>query len=201
MKNIKFTAKLFGLFFLVLAGALFSGCAPMSKTSKFMTVASAPTAPPAGKVLVCIHRPKAFAGHPLYTKIWDGTKFIADLGNGHSVAYVCEPGEHYFMNTSAEAEGCIEAQLLPDKTYDLWLDTLDWTFIVSFKIKPVHQDDQGRQQVAEWTKQNRWVEPGSRASGFAQNVKEQDDIRQLIEDFASGKRHDKLQHLAPDDHR
>ena len=105
------------------------------------------------------------------------------------------------MNTSAQAEGCVKAELLPDKTYDLWTDTITSTFIVSFKIKPIHQDDQGRQQVVEWTKENRWVEPGSRASAFGQNEKEQNEIRQLIEDFASGKRHDKLQYLAPDDHR
>jgi len=200
MKNIKLPVRLFGLLSLVLVSALFCGCAPISKTSKFMTVAlSAPTSPPAGKALVCIHRPKAFSGHPLYTKIWDGTKFIADLGNGHSVAYVCDPGEHYFMNTSAQAEGCVEAQLLPDKTYDLWADTLDWTFIVSFKIKPLHQDDKTRQQVAEWTKQNRWVEAASPTTVFMQAT--QDDIQKLLEEFTSGKRLDKLQHLAPDDHR
>jgi hypothetical protein len=202
MKNTQFTVRLFGLCSLVLAGALFCGCAPINKTSKFMTVAmGAPTSPPAGKALVCIHRPKAFWGNKLYTKIWDGTNFIADLGNGHSVASVCEPGKHYFMNTSAQAEGCVETDLLPDKTYDLWTDTVTATFIVSFKLKPLHQDDQARQQVAEWTKKNRWVEPGSRASGFGQNEKEQNQIRQLIEDFTSGKRHDKLQHLAADDHR
>lgn len=202
MKNTIFTIRLFGLFSLVLAGAIFSGCAPMSKTSKYMNAASiAPTAPPAGKALVCIHRPRAYWGHQLYTKIWDGTNFIADLGNGHSVAYVCEPGVHYFMNTSAQAEGCVEAQLLPDKTYDLWADTILTTFIVSFKIKPIQQDGEARQQVAEWAKENRWVESGSRASAFVQNEKEQNEIRQLIEDFTSGKRQDKLQHLAADDHR
>jgi len=203
MKTNKLAFRLFKLFPLVLAGALLGGCAaPMSKTSKYMTVASnVPTAPPAGKALVCIHRPKAFWGHPLYTKIWDGTNFIADLGNCHSVAYVCEPGLHYFMNTSAQAEGCVEAQLLPDKTYDLRTETITSTLIVSFKIKPIQQNAEERQQVAEWTRKNRWVEPGPRASAFVQNEKEQNDIRQLIEDFTSGKRHDKLQHLAADDHR
>jgi hypothetical protein len=202
MNYLKCKCRLINLFVLALACALFSGCAPTSRTSKYMIAApSALTGPPAGKALVCIHRPKAFSGHPLYTKIWDGTNFIADLGNGHSVAYVCDPGTHYFMNTSAEAEGCVQAQLLPDKTYDLWTDTILSTFIVSFKIKPVHQDAEGRQKVAEWTKETRWVEPGLRAAAFDQNEKLQKDIRQLIEDFASGKRHDKLQYLAPDDHR
>ena len=119
MNNTKLTVRFFGLCSLVLAGVLFSGCAPMSKTSKYMAASlCAPASPPAGKALVCIHRPKAFWGNKLYTKIWDDTKFIADLGNGHSVAYVCEPGKHYFMNTSAQAEACVEAQLLPDKTYE-----------------------------------------------------------------------------------
>jgi hypothetical protein len=200
MKNTKFTVGFFGSCSLVLAGALFSGCAPMTKTSKYMAASlSAPTAPPAGKALVCIHRPKAGMGWKLYTAIWVDTKFVADLGNRHSVAYVCEPGRHYFMNTSVEEQACIEAELLPDQTYDFWAQSGYGFWIASFKLKPLHQDAKTRQLVAKWTQQNRWVERTAPAAAYEQT--KQDQIRQLLEEFISGKRHDKLQHLAAEDHR
>ncbi len=194
MKNTKFTVRFLGLCSLVLAVALFSGCAPMSKTSKYMAASlSAPASPPAGKTLVCIHRPRARTEYKVYTAIWDGTKFIADLGNGHSVAYVCEPGQHYFMNLSGDSPACVEAQLLPDKTYDLWVNTFP------IKLKPVHQGDITQQKIAAWTGENRWVAPASTAADYEQ--RKQEKIRQLLEEFISGKRHDRLQHMAAEDHR
>ena len=106
MKNTTHTVRFFGLCSLILAGALFSGCAgPTGKTSKYMAASSGvPASPPAGKALVCIHRPKSHAAHNYYIGIWEDTKFIADLGNGHSVAYICEPGKHYFMSLFAWVE-------------------------------------------------------------------------------------------------
>ena len=195
MKNTKLRVRFFGLCSLVLAGALFSGCAgPMSKTSKYMNASlMAPASPPPGKALVCIHRPRAVLECKVYTGVWDGTKFIADLGNGHSVAYVCEPGQHYFMNLSGDSPACIEAQLLPDKTYDLWVVNLP------IRLKPVHQGDTMQQQIAAWTSENRWVTPASSAASYEQ--RKQEIIRQLLEEFISGKRHDQLQTMAAEDHR
>jgi len=201
MKNIKLTVKWFGFCSLVLAGALFSGCAgPMAKPSKIMAAAATiPSAPPPGKALVCVQRPKSWWGQKFYTGIWDDTHFVADLGNGHSVAYVCEPGTHHFMNLSIEATGCVEAQLLPDQIYDLRTDTLLWTALVSFKIKPLHQDAETRARVAEWTRRNHWVEPTPPSAAYEQE--KQDTVRRLLEEFTTGDRKDKLQHLAPEDHR
>jgi len=181
--------------------ALFNGCAgPKARTSKYMAAeASAPTSPPSGKVLVCIHRPKAYFGCKLYSSVWDGTKFIADLGNGHSVAYVCDPGEHYFLNRSAEEQGCVEAQLLPDQTYDLWVKNGYGTWVASFKLVPVDQNQENRQKVAEWTQKNRWVSPASPSEAY--EAKKQEEVKQLLDEFISGRRHDKLQQLSADDHR
>jgi hypothetical protein len=194
MKNTKLTVRFFGLCSLVLAGALFSGCAPMSKTSKYMAASlSAPAAPPADKTLVCIQRPKALLESKVYTAIWDGTNLIADLGNGHSVAYVCEPGQHYFMNLSADSPACVEAQLLPDKTYDLWIAN------IPLRLKPVRESDMMQQQIADWSSKNHWVTPASSAEAYEQ--KKQEKIKQLLEEFISGKRHDQLQQMAAEDHR
>jgi hypothetical protein len=199
MTNTKLTVRFFGLCSLVLAGALFSGCAWKNETSKYMTASlNVPASPPAGKALVCIHRPSAPAGHSLYyAGIWDDMKFIADLGNANSVAYVCEPGRHYLLSLFPGETSCVEAQLLPDKTYDLWIDTAG--VFATFKLKPLHQDDKTRRRVANWIQQDRWIEPASPAAAYEQA--KQDKIRQLLEDFTSGKLQDKLQHLAPDDHR
>jgi hypothetical protein len=201
MKNMKLIARCFGLASLLFAVALLGGCAgPTAKASKYMALAvNVPTAPPAGKALVCIHRPRSYWGQKFYTGVWDGNHFIADLGNGHSVAYVCQPGRHCFLNLSIEAEGCVEADLLPDQTYDLWTDTVLATALVSFKIKPLHQDEATRQLVAKWTRKHRWVEPAPPSADY--ELSKQEVVRGLLEDFTSGKRQNKLQHLASEDHR
>jgi hypothetical protein len=195
MKRNNLLEKTLLLVCTIVAGALLGGCAgPMSKTSKYMNTSFAPPAsPPPGKVLVCIQRPKALLESKVYTAIWDGTNLIADLGNGHSVAYVCEPGQHYFMNLSADSPACVEAQLLPDKTYDLWIAN------IPIRLKPVHKNDMMQQQIADWTSKNHWVTPASSAAGYEQ--KKQEKIQQLLGEFTSGKRHDQLQQMAAEDHR
>jgi hypothetical protein len=191
---MKLTFKWFGLCSLVLAGALFSGCVhSLARTSKYMAVcANPPASPPAGKALVCIHRQRALIGCKAYVAIWEDTNFIADLGSGHSVACICDPGKHYFVSTSGDP-GCVEAELLADQIYDLR------TGPVVFALTRLDQDQETRRQVAEWTRENRWIKPAPAAVVYEQA--KQDRIRQLIESFISGSRKDKLQHLAPEDHR
>jgi hypothetical protein len=201
MNGSKLGIKILGLFSLVLAAALFSGCAGSTARPgrNMAAISGIPGSPPAGKTLVFIHCPKTSLYVKLNTGIWDGTNFIGGLGNGYSTAYICEPGEHYFMNLSVEITACVEAQLLPDKTYDLWVDTYRGMFVTSYKLKPLQQDDKTRRRVAKWSGQNLWVEPGSSAGAYERA--KQDDIRRLLEEFISGPRHNKLQHMAPDDHR
>lgn len=154
--------------------------------------------PPAGKTLVCIHRPRARQGYGLYTGVWDSKSLIADLGNGHSVAYVCEPGKHYFISRSVELVAVVEADLLPDSTYDLWVDTAG-AFIASFKLKPVTHDSKERSEVATWEKENHWVTPGSSAAGYEQSKSQ--EIELILHDFVDGEKKERLQHLSADDHR
>jgi len=195
MKRITIFKQTLLLVCTLVAGAIFGGCAgPMSRTSKYMDAApAAATAPPSGKTLVCIQRPRAVLESKVYTAVWDGSKFIADLGSGHSTAYVCEPGQHYFMNLSQDSPACVEAQLLPDKTYDLWIDN------VPIRIKPVRPGEPAQQQVAGWTSENHWVTPAPSAASYEQ--RRQEKIQQVLEEFISGKRHDQLQQMAAEDHR
>lgn len=201
MKKVQRNLGILGLCSLVLASALLSGCASSTPwTSRKVAAASGiPAAPPPGKTLVCIHCPKTSLYVKLDTRIWDGTNFVASLGNGFSTAYVCEPGEHYFLNLSVEISACVEASLLPDQTYDLWVDTYRGMFVTSYKIKPLKQDDKTRRRVAKWSEQNRWVERASAAADYEQD--KQATVLNLLEEFTAGDRKDKLQHLAPEDHR
>ena len=198
MKLTNILSKLLGCLCVIVCLSL---CGCMTRTSKYMQTAGAPAqfSPPPGKTLVCIQRPSCLAGWRLYSSIWDNDKFIADLGNKHSVAYVCDPGTHYFINLSVEETGCVEANLLPDQTYDLAVKGGYGVWIASFKIEPVIQNDSMRKRVAAWAAENRWVDLGEAAPTYEQ--KRQEDVRRLIQEFTVGKRKTKLQHLSPDDHR
>lgn len=117
-----------------------SGCAspPVFRLSPMMQkMAVVPDRPPADKALVCVHRPRDFRGESLYSDIWDGDRFIGDLGSGHSIAYVCEPGKHYFIGRSLEVVSVVEAEFANGKTYDLWLDTAGTATISYFWGKPL----------------------------------------------------------------
>ena len=177
-----------------------TGCAsPYADPSRLMEAANlAPAAPPAGKSLVCIHRPRARQGYNLYTGVWDSTSFVADLGNGQSVAYVCDPGKHYFLNRSVELVAVVEADLQPGKTYDLWLDTAG-AFIASFKLKPVTHCSPEQAKVATWTTENHWVERGTESVAYEQLRTPEVDT--ILHDFVGGPKQYRLQHLAADDCR
>src|SRR5262245_41199392 len=110
---------------LCLAALCLSGCSsPFAVPSPLMVKSTAPAGPvPADKALVLIHRPRAFQGYGLYTTIWDRTSLLADLGNGQSIVYSCDPGQHLFINRSVERVGVVEAHLSAAQTYDLRLDT------------------------------------------------------------------------------
>jgi hypothetical protein len=186
--------------FVLVGTGLLTGCVgPIAKPSPLMQNAQpAVSSPPAGKALVLIHRPRNYQGYVLYTGVWDSTTFLADLGNGHSVAYVSEPGTHYFVNRSVERVGVVEAQLLPNQTYDLRLN-IAGTFIASFQIEPIKRDDKQRKKLAEWEKENLWVTRGPTASSHEELRKS--EIELILRDFVTGEKKDRLRHLGPDDHR
>jgi hypothetical protein len=179
---------------------LLAGCAsPYSQPSKLMQPAGlASETPPPGKTLVCIHRPRAAQGYGLYTGVWDSKHLIADLGNGQSVAYVCDPGKHYFIDRSVELISVVEADLLPESTYDLWVDTAG-TWIASFKLKPVTHGSKEQSRVAGWLKENHWVTRGPAA--IEHERERTPEIELILHDFVGGEKASRVQHLSTDDHR
>jgi hypothetical protein len=166
-----------------------------------MQIASSPPAtPPPGKTLVCVHRPKSNCGWTSIIGIWDGTKLIGALGSGHSLWFICEPGKHYLggFGPPPECLSAVEAQLLPDQTYDLWIDPYHgWTHVL--QLRPIKTGDKERKQVAIWSKRNLWVERDATAADY--EAAKEEVIQRRFDEFISGKERDRLQHLAPEDHR
>jgi hypothetical protein len=189
-----------GLWLVALGTLFLAGCAgPITRPSPIMQkAASVVDAPPAGKSLVLIHRPRAGQGYKLYTGVWDSTNFLADLGNGHSFTYACEPGRHYFINRSIERVGVVEAELLPEKIYDLRLDTAG-AFLASFQLEPIKRSDKTREKIAGWSKENLRVTRGPTAENHERLRRK--EIELILQDFVFGAKKDRLRKLGPDDHR
>lgn len=183
-----------------LAILLLTGCAgPIARPSAIMEKAPAKVeAPPSGKSLVMIQRPRNGQGYRLYTGVWDSNRFLADLGNGQSVAYACEPGKHYFINRSVERVGVVEANLLPDKTYDLRVD-IAGAFIASFQLEPVKRGHKSFDKTGAWAKEHLWVTRGPTATEHEKQ--RQKEIELILKDFVGGEKKDRLRQLAPEDHR
>lgn len=182
----------------VLGMMLAAGCAtPIQKPSKRMQkVMTHAETPPLGKSLVIIHHPRE--GYKDYTDVWDSTNFMADLGTGQSIAYVCEPGVHYFINRSPERAGVVEANLLPDKTYVLSVQQQFTFWISSFQIEPVKRGTEEWEKAPKWAKQNMWATNRPSADYEAQ---ERPKIEIILRDYVGGKKDDRLRHMGPDDHR
>jgi len=155
-------------------------------------VSNPPMTPPPGKSLVFFHRPLS----PLkvyYTSGWDGTNFLTDLGNGHSTAYVCDPGRHIFTSRCVSQVAVVEANLLPDKTYD-FVANLDY-----LPLRPVKRDSKHRAMIPNWMTNAIWVTRGPGAANYATTRQEMNN--ELIRDFTVGPKQSRLLHLAPEDCR
>lgn len=155
-------------------------------------VQNPPLTPPPGKSLVYFHR----ALSPIkvyYTSGWDGTNFLADLGNGHSLAYICEPGKHIFTSRCVAQVSVIEANLLPDKIYD-FVAGLEY-----LSLKPITRNSKERPLVSQWMTNAVWVTRGLGAKNYAESRQEMNN--ELIRDFTTGPKQKRLLYLAPDDCR
>ena len=158
---------------------------------------SVPTSPPAGKTLVCFHRPYNKRGRWVTTGLWDGASFVGTVGTGHSIAYVCDPGQHYFSSRSAGPVGVVEAQLLPDKTYDLCVYVEGMANIM--RVVPVKDIDRTQNRVATWSRENLWVKRDAAAAEFEQQNAQR--VKEVLREYVEGNKTNRLAHLAASDHR
>ncbi len=158
---------------------------------------------PVGETLVCIHAPPDY--HDFHTGVWDSGKLIGVLGNGQSMAYRCDPGKHYFISrfiahsTQNVYVAMVEAELLPDNTYDL--------MVYVTGLSPVKPGSTERSQVPTWARSNHWITRRPSAAEYEQATAP--EIESIRNEFVGGKIHTdgqyvsspKVGHLSPNDHR
>jgi len=183
--------KLGTLILLILAGCKTAEPEPGIISRMAQQAPLPPSAPPPGKTLVFFHRPLSVATM-FYTSVWDGTNFVTDLGNGHSTAYVCDPGHHLFSSRAPTRMTVIEANLLPDHIYDLAAHNYLW-------VRPLQRGNNQRERVAEWMTKAIWVKRGFPASAYEREKRPA--VIGVIHDFTVGGKKDRLLHLEPNDHR
>jgi hypothetical protein len=180
-----------------LAILLTAGCTSHAKPSEIMQKAPAHAGtPPSGKSLVLIYYPTSFLD---YSGVWDSTNFLADLGGGHAVAYVCEPGQHYFINRSVEKVGVVEGQLVAGKTYGLYLHSNVGWVSSSVSIEPIKRNTSEWEKAPQWDKDAIWV---TRAPSAANHeLARRAYIEEILRDFVYGDKKDRVRHLGPEDGR
>jgi len=137
------------------------GCAtpvagPVSRLME--TAGPPPVTPPPGKSLVFVHRPLTALKY-YYVGVWDGTNFIADLANGHSIAYVCSPGRHIFSSRLVANVAVVEANVLPNQTCDL-------STFKDVKLAPVKPGNKERALVSQWMQEACWVARAPQAAEY-----------------------------------
>ena len=178
---------------------LASGCrGPVGKTSRYM---SSPELPPRvvpeGKALVFVHRPRESTGAHNYANIWDGTKLIADLGNGHTVYYECEPGEHYFVARAPEHTSVIKADLEAGRIYDAYVKPAWSTWTNSFMMHPINRDDEIQAAVESWLASGvmyRWAERTQAVEAY--ESKNRGNVQAIMAGWKEGD-----SYIGPKDHR
>lgn len=175
-----------------------SGCGALrpkrdpGKVSKYSQLAGVPpSAPPKGKTLVFFHRPAEALTHLYFTAVWDDEHWIADLGYIQSVAYVCDPGRHVFSSRGPSRVSVVEADLLADQVYDIWIS--EW------KIRPITVGSEQRALVSDWMNRAVWISRGPMAGEYEQRAVE--EVGRVIHDFTVGDKKGRLLHLNPEDHR
>ena len=148
--------------------------------------------PPPGKSLVYFHRPQTALKY-YYTSAGDGTNFVTDLGNGHSTAYVCEPGKHIFTSRITFQVSVTEANLLPDQIYD-FAPSPEY-----LSLWPLAKESKERALIPQWMTNAVWVTRGPGAANYEQTRQEANN--ELIRDFTVGKKQSRLLQLKAEDHR
>lgn len=88
------------------------------------------------------------------TAIFDGNEIVGFISSGKQIVYQTQPGKHSFM-ASDGGVSFLEAELLPGRTYFVWLD---WnvaglgTGITYYGLTPINDPKQQWSKIANWLK-------------------------------------------------
>lgn len=109
---------------------------------------------------------------------------IADLGNGQSVAYVCDPGKHTIIGRSVEIKTVVEAEFAPDQTYDFTTEGGGF-WIASFGLVPITTENQDlRAEVPMWLESHLLVEREQTSEALREYERDYKDALDVIMDEA-----------------
>lgn len=160
---------------LMLMGLLFlaSGCASTPQYKLFdcmQRVDGPPAQPPPGKSLVVFHRVSNMTASGLYFHIWEGKRFVGITRGKQGLAYVCEPGEHFFVGRCqqnghwgavefGEKTTAFSATLLPNQVYDVLCLAHNAIVVHYLSFQPIQAGDiRRRKAIPKWTRSQRWMD-------------------------------------------
>ena len=153
---------------------------------------------------MCIHRYKILQGvarptYPAY--VWDGEKFVGELGNGHGLSFLCAPGKHTFVCSTPSVASAVEANLRAGKTYDFYISKSKlgmWE--TAFDLNPINSGDSRREEVEGWLENQKAVKLNPEKAAVYEES-HRNLIRGIIHDFTEGSKKERLTHMAASDHR
>jgi len=186
------------LFVALVSVGVLSGCGGL----KFMRPARPGEelkSPPSGMALVNFLRPTGWGGGDLF-EVFEGEKLIGTTKGKTRFQVVCSPGEHVF-HAKAEKVTVVQAQLLADKIYDVVVDVAMGMWRANIKLAPITKAEPRRNEVAEWEARSSLyvLDPTQNIEAF--ESKRRADNQEILKDFLSGEKQDRVQKLGPDDHR
>ena len=193
----KSTHSLFCTFTII---ALFvCGCSSVPKTSQIVERINQP---PPGKALVNFHRPSSF-GKPVAYPIFDiNGKMLTDMRGASLTQVVLNPGQTTFIGW-AEHVSIVQADLAPDKVYDIMVDVAPGWVTANIFLSPMTKNDARRSKLDNFNRREKWtiaINPASpRVAEYeaAQHAR----VEQIKKDFLNGEKSGRVKVLSKDDCR
>jgi hypothetical protein len=159
------------------------------------------SAPPQGKSLVNIHRPSNAAGNLKYPIFRGDGQMLCDMPAKALFQYVCDPGELILISWG-ERVTVIQADLAPDKVYDIMADfRLGWVRN-DFALVPLLKGDPRRAKLPEFEKREKFTVGPERTERMMQyEAKHKARIEEIRRDFLGGDKSDRVKKISKDDCR
>jgi len=174
---------------------LLAGCA-----SSYMQRAEpmGPPGPNEAKVVFC--RPSRALGGAVTFPVWDGTQLIGFSESGGTIEYRCTPGEHVFIASAQSYKG-MSASLAGGQVYYVWLTPRVGFLSAAVGLTRVGKDDtELLAQVRASLQENEYkAKLPEKCDPY--EAKRRDTIREVLEEFRSGKRTPEPPLRADDGHR
>lgn len=148
-----------GLFVIALLALALGGCAGTVKHMQEVPAEQVKSKPDPDKAMVVFMRPSTlgFAVQSSVFNIDQPTPQLAGIVPAkYKVAYEVEPGEHMFM-VIGESADFMSAELAAGKVYYALVTPRMGFWKARFSLKPIHQNELGSEEFAQWKADTKWV--------------------------------------------